>query len=617
MAPANMRSSERRIEDYALIGNAHTAALIDRYGSIDWYCVPRFDSSACFSALLGNERNGCWRIHPARSLKAVRRRYIPDTLVLETTFETASGVATLTDFMPHPDDGAPEIIRIIKGIAGTVPMSLAVTFRFDYGHVVPWVRQRNGVLTAVAGPNALALRSPLGLHGKDMSTVSRFSISAGQSIACTLMWYPSHRPMPEIREPHSLLEETIRWWKNWTANCNAPAEYRDVVVRSAITLKALTHRDLGGIVAAPTTSLPEHLGGARNWDYRYCWVRDATFTLYALLTTGHTEAAAAWREWLIRSAAGEPSTLQIMYGLGGERRLEEFEIPWLAGFAGSRPVRVGNAAHAQRQMDVYGEIMDVFYNAREHGLETNDDAWRIQLELLKFLEKTWEVKDSALWEQRGPERHFTFSRVMSWVAFDRAVKTVERFGFSGPVTRWKRIRRAIHNDICRHGFDRKRNTFVQFYGGKPLDASLLLMPLVGFLPVTEPRVVGTVDAIRRELMKDGFVYRYSTTQSPDGLPEGEGAFLVCSFWLADNLVLMGRRDEARELFDRALSVRNDVGLLSEEYDPVRKRMLGNFPQAFSHVGVINTARNLSRALGPAQLRSEQKGALERPKRPSG
>jgi GH15 family glucan-1,4-alpha-glucosidase len=489
---------------------------------------------------------------------------------------------------------------------------LEITFRFDYGNVVPWVRQRNGVLSAVAGPNALALRCPLGLYGKDKRTVSRFKLAAGQSIPCVLAWYPSHCPMPPPRDAHLLLEETTRWWKGWSARCNAPAEYRDVVLRSAITLKALTHRDIGGIVAAPTTSLPEQPGGVRNWDYRYCWVRDATFTLYALLTTGYTEEAAAWRQWLIRSVAGEPSTLQIMYGLGGERRLEEFEIPWLRGFDESRPVRIGNAAHAQRQMDVYGEITDVLYNARERGLEMDDDAWRIQLELLKFLEKEWDAKESGLWEQRGPERHFTFSRIMSWVAFDRAVKTVERFGLSGPVTRWKRFRRIIHEDVCRHGYDRKRKAFVQYYGGKPLDASLLLIPLVGFLPVTDPRVSGTVDAIQRELMKDGFVYRYSTEDSPDGLPMGEGAFLVCSFWLADNLVLMGRKDEARELFERVLSIRNDVGLLSEEYDPVGKRMLGNFPQAFSHVGMINTARNLSRAVGPAQMRSEQKTSLERP-----
>lgn len=604
-------SSERRIEDYAVIGNARTAALVNRYGSIDWFCVPRFDSAACFAALLGNSENGRWQIRPTRSAVTLRRRYIPETLVLETTFETSSGTVCVIDFMPHPDDGAPAIVRIVKGISGAVPMSFDLTLRFDYGHVIPWVRQRNGVLTAIAGPDAVALRSPLGLHGKDMSTISRFTVAAGQSIACTMTWYPSHLPMPEARDPHALLNRTVQWWKDWSARCSAPAEYRDVVLRSAITLKALTHREIGGIVAAATTSLPENPGGVRNWDYRYCWVRDATFTLYALLTTGYTEEASAWRHWLTRAVAWVPSNLQIMYALGGERRLEEFELPWLEGFAGSRPVRVGNGAHVQRQMDVYGEIMDAIYNAREHGLDMDDEAWRIQLELLKFVEKTWNQKDSGLWEQRGPERHFTFSRVMCWVAFDRAVKTAERFGYKGPIGRWRRYRQMIHEDVCRHGYDRKRKTFVQYYGGKPLDSALLMIPLVGFLPATDPRVVGTVEAIQRELMRNGFVYRYSTTDSPDGFPEGEGAFLICSLWLADNLVLMGRKDEARTLFDRVLSVRNDVGLLSEEYDPVRKRLLGNFPQAFSHVGVINTARNLSRAAGPAELRSQQ-GSQERP-----
>jgi len=598
--------AERRIEDYALIGNARTAALVGRDGSIDWFCVPRFDSGACFAALLGDANNGRWRIAPTQAIRKVSRRYLPDTLVLETTFETDGGSLSITDFMPDPDAGATEITRVVKGLTGTVAMGFDVTFRFDYGHVVPWVRRRDGTLTAIAGSDAVALRTPVALEGKDKATVAEFTVSAGETIASVLTWYPSHRQPPPARDCQDELEKTVSWWRDWSGHCKTTGEWRDVTVRSAITLKALTHRDTGGLVAAATTSLPEQIGGERNWDYRYCWLRDATFTLYALLVTGYTEEATAWRQWLLRSVAGEPSKLQIMYGLAGERRLEEYEIPWLSGFAGSKPVRIGNAAHAQRQMDVYGEVMDMLHGAREHGLDRDDDAWRIQIELLDFLENNWDTTESGLWEERGPEQRFTFSRVMLWVAFDRGIKTVERFGLKGPVQRWKQVRDAIHKDICQHGFDAKRNTFVQYYGGKPVDAALLLMPLVGFLPHDDPRVIGTVDAIQRELMRDGFVYRYSTDESEDGLPPGEGAFLACSLWLADVLILMGRREEARELFERVLSVRNDVGLLAEEYDPVARRMLGNFPQAFSHVGVINTARNLTRTVGPAKMRAEQK-----------
>lgn len=597
--------SGKRIEDYALIGNARTAALVSRNGSIDWFCVPRFDSGACFAALLGDEGNGCWRIAPTGNIRNITRRYLPNTLVLETVFETENGRVSLTDFMPHPDDGAREIIRIVRGLEGKVSMRFDITFRFDYGHLVPWVRRRDRLLTAVVGPDALALRTPLPLEGKGRHTVADFSIAQGETIASTLTWYPSFRDSPHERDCPRLLEETVDWWNDWSARCKTTGEWREVTVRSAITLKALTHRETGGIVAAPTTSLPEWPGGERNWDYRYCWLRDATFTLYALLITGYTEEAAAWRQWLIRSVAGEASRLQIMYGLAGERRLEEFEVPWLAGFDGSKPVRIGNAAHAQRQLDVYGEVMDALHNAREAGLDADDDAWRIQLELLDFLEKSWDLTESGLWEQRGEEQRFTHSQIMSWVAFDRAIKSVERFGLKGPAQRWKQLRDTIHANVCRQGFDRDRNTFVQYYGGKPLDAALLLTPLVGFLPADDPRVVGTVEAIKCELMHDGFVYRYSTEQSHDGLPPGEGAFLACSFWLADNLILMGKRDEARELFERALSTRNDVGLLAEEYDPVGRRMLGNFPQAFSHVGVINTAHNLARTAGPAKMRAEQ------------
>jgi GH15 family glucan-1,4-alpha-glucosidase len=597
--------SSRRIEDYALIGNARTAALVGRDGSIDWFCIPRFDSGACFARLLGDDQNGCWRISPTQRDAKIRRAYRPNTLVLETVFETDGGSVRVIDFMPHPDDGTTEITRVVQGLAGTVAMDFSVVFRFDYGHVVPWVRRRDGLLTAVAGPNALALRTPVALHGRDKTTVGEFTVSAGETITNVLTWYPSHHEPPAARNCQAQLEATTSWWQDWSAHCKVTGEWRDVTVRSAITLKALTHHETGGLVAAATTSLPEWIGGVRNWDYRYCWLRDATFTLYALLVTGYTEEAAAWRKWMLRSMAGEPSKLQIMYGLAGERRLEEYEIPWLSGFAGSKPVRIGNAAHAQRQMDVYGEVMDMLQGAREQGLDRDDDAWRIQLELLRFLGESWDTAESGLWEQRGPEQRFTFSQVMSWVAFDRGIKAVERFGLSGPANRWRQVRDTIHANVCRHGWNSERNTFVQYYGGEPLDASLLLMPQVGFLRCDDPRVVGTVAAIERELMRDGFVYRYSTHESPDGLPPGEGAFLACSLWLADDLVLMGRRDEARELFERVLSVGNDVGLLAEEYDPVGRRMLGNFPQAFSHVGVINTARNLARTIGPAKMRAEQ------------
>jgi GH15 family glucan-1,4-alpha-glucosidase len=595
----------RRIEDYALIGNARTAALVGRNGSIDWFCVPRFDSGACFAALLGDESNGQWRIAPKQPGAKVRRAYRHDTLVLETTFETDSGSVCVTDFMPHPDDGTNEITRIVRGLAGTVEMDFRIIIRFDYGHVVPWVRNRDGVLTAVAGPHALALRTPIALRGQDKTTVGSFTVSAGETIASVLTWYPSHCEVPTARDTQRQLDATTSWWQGWSAHCKINGEWRDVTVRSAITLKALTHKETGGIVAAATTSLPEKVGGERNWDYRYCWLRDATFTLYAMLVTGYTEEAAAWRKWMVRSMAGEPSKLQIMYGIAGERRLDEYTIPWLAGFADSRPVRIGNAAHAQRQMDVYGEVMDMLHGARQYGLERDDDAWRIQLELLSFLEQSWNLAESGLWEQRGPEQRFTFSQVMCWVSFDRAIKTVERFGLGGPAERWKRLRDEIHANVCRRGWDAERNTFVQYYGGKPVDAALLLLPQVGFLPCDDPRVVGTMEAIKRELMHEGFVYRYSTEESPDGLPPGEGAFLACSFWLADLLIMRGQRDEARELFERALSVGNDVGLLAEEYDPHARCMLGNFPQAFSHVGVINTARNLARAIGPAKMRAEQ------------
>jgi GH15 family glucan-1,4-alpha-glucosidase len=597
------QAAARRIEDYALIGDMRTVALVGRDGAIDWLCLPRIDAPACFAALLGDAENGRWLVAPQATPRAVRRRYVDGTLVLETEFETETGRVRLTDFMALPRDDAIDLVRIVTGLEGTVPMQLDARFRFDYGRIVPWVRRDDDGTVVVAGPDALRLTTPLALEGRGFSTVADFTVSAGEQVPMVLTWYRSYDPPPAPREARTLLDDTVELWKQWSTRCRAPEPWRDAVVRSAITLKALTHHRSGGIVAAGTASLPELLGGTRNWDYRYCWLRDATFTLYALMATGYTEEARDWRKWLVRAVAGEPSKLQIMYGLAGERRLEEFEVPWLSGFAGSAPVRIGNAAHVQRQLDVYGEIMDSLNAARAHGLAADDDSWRVQQALMAFVGDHWREPGAGMWEQRGDPRRYVHSAVMAWVAADRAVKAVERFGLDGPAEDWRRLRATIHDEVCRHGFDPARGAFTQTFGGTALDASLLLLPLVGFLPVTDRRVVGTVEAIRRELMQDGFVLRYRTEETDDGLPPGEGAFLACTLWLADNLALMDRTDEARELFERVLAVRNDVGLLAEEYDPVNRRQLGNFPQAFSHVGVINTAANLA-AHGPAHHRSE-------------
>jgi GH15 family glucan-1,4-alpha-glucosidase len=594
-----------RIEDYALIGNTRTVALVGRDGSIDWLCLPRLDSSACFAALLGKRENGRWTIHPAEKPRAVERRYRGETLVLETAFETDSGRVTIIDFMPLPAGGGPaRIVRLVRGERGTVPMRLEAAFRFDYGRVVPWVRRTDHGLRAIAGPEAIRLFTPLPLRGRDKTTIAEFTVSAGQTIPCTLTWTPSHLPEHTAPDPLRDLAETEAFWSDWSGRCNASGEYRDAVIRSLITLKALTYSPTGGIAAAATTSLPEQLGGVRNWDYRYCWLRDTTFTLYALLISGYQDEARAWREWLLRAVAGEPSKLQIMYGLAGERRLSEYELPWLSGYAGSRPVRVGNAAHTQSQLDVYGEVMDAFHCAHGHGIQTDDDAWRVQSVLLNYLEGHWQDTDSGIWEARGAARRYTYSSVMTWVAFDRAVKAVERFGQRGPAERWRALRQKMHDEICAQGFDTARNSFAQYFGGKSLDASLLLMPLVGFLPASDPRIQGTVEAVQRDLVSDGLVLRYVAEGDADGLPPGEGTFLACSFWLADNLALMGRDEEARVLFERLLSLRNDVGLLAEEYDPRARRQLGNFPQAFSHVGVINTAHNLMLRRGPAERRAK-------------
>jgi GH15 family glucan-1,4-alpha-glucosidase len=537
----------------------------------------------------------------------VRRKYRGDTLVVETEFELAGGErAAVIDFMPICErDGRIDVIRIVEGRGGVVPMQMEAVFRFDYGRIVPWVRSRKYGLYAVAGPDALQLRTPVAMHGENLKTVAEFEVRDGERIPFTLTWYPSHLEEPGARDPLELLDDTEKYWREWSSRCHDGGEWHPQVIRSLITLKALTYSPTGGIAAAPTTSLPEWIGGVRNWDYRYCWLRDATFTLYALLSSGYSEEAAAWREWLLRAVAGEPGQIQIMYGIAGERRLTEFEASWLPGYENSSPVRIGNAAHDQFQLDVYGEILDVFHTAQRHHMSRSDDAWLVAGLLMDFVEKHWRDPDEGIWEVRGPRRHFTHSKVMAWVAADRAVKAVERHGREGPVDRWRVLRDTIHADVCVNGFNAERNAFVQFYGGGRLDASLLMIPLVGFLPAHDPRVVGTVEAIQRDLMDEGLVRRYATDDpGVDGLPPGEGAFLPCTFWLVDNLAMMGRYDEARAIFERLLGLCNDVGLFSEEYDPRAKRQLGNFPQAFTHVFLINTAHNLSRTEGPAKVRAK-------------
>ncbi len=579
------------IEDYGLIGDLQTAALVSRHGCIDWLCLPRFDSGAVFAALLGDSENGHWTIQPAGEFRSPGRRYVHDTLVLETDLETSSGAVRLIDFMP-PRGETPDVVRIVEGVRGRVEMRMELVLRFDYGSIIPWVRNLEGTLVGVAGPDAVSLRTPLRLEGRDMRTYAAFTVAEGDRVPFVLTWFASHRPLPEPVEPEQALTETLRYWADWTGRCDHVGDWHDDIHRSLLTLKALTYGPTGGIVAAPTTSLPEALGGVRNWDYRYCWLRDATLTLVALVNSGYVEEAGAWRDWLLRTIAGSPSALQIMYGVAGERRLTEVELPWLAGYEGSKPVRIGNAASAQRQLDVYGEVADAFYQARRRGLVPSDDAWGLTNKLFDWLESGWHEPDEGIWEVRGPKRHFTHSKVMAWVAFDRAVKMVEELGREGPVDRWRAAREDIRDEVLRNGYDAGRGTFVQYYGTDRLDASLLMIPLVGFLPPTDPRVVGTVDAIQRELLRDGLVERYHAdveNLDVDGLPPGEGVFLPCSFWLAEVLALQGRRDEAVELFERLLSLRNDLGLISEEYDPDRRRLVGNFPQAFTHLALVETA----------------------------
>ncbi|MFF9868794.1 glycoside hydrolase family 15 protein [Streptomyces sp. NPDC013953] len=587
----------QRIEDYALIGDLQTAALVGKDGSIDWLCLPRFDSSACFAALLGDEENGHWRLAPKGASACARRSYLGDSLVLESVWETRTGTVRVLDFMPQRDE-APDVVRIVEGISGTVEMAGVLRLRFDFGSIVPWVRRSDGHRVAIAGPDSVWLRSEpeVKTWGQQFSTCSSFTVGAGEKVAFVLTWHPSHRPRPPLVDPYESLEHTLEDWKSWAAQCSYEGPYRDAVLRSLITLKALTYAPTGGIVAAPTTSLPEEIGGVRNWDYRYCWLRDSTLTLGALLSAGYLEEAGAWRDWLLRAVAGDPADLQIMYGLAGERRLPETELPWLRGYAGSRPVRTGNAAVHQLQLDVYGEVIDSLYLAREAGMAAQSHAWNLQLSLLNFLESAWRRPDEGLWEVRGPRRHFVHSKVMAWVAADRAVRTLEAHPeLGGDAARWRVMRDEVHREVCEKGYDPGRNTFTQSYGSRELDAATLLIPRVGFLPPDDPRVVGTVDAVRRELTHDGLVRRYSVEGvAIDGLPGGEGTFLVCSFWLADALRMTGRTKEARELFERLLALRNDVGLLAEEYDPGARRQLGNFPQAFSHVGLVGTACALAR-----------------------
>lgn len=601
-APAPTPQHTPRIEDYALIGDCHTAALVSREGSIDWLCWPRFDSPACFSALVGTPDNGRWRIAPAEPVVRTTRRYRPGTMILETVFETGSGTVALIDFMTAAT-GNSSVVRIVEGRSGQVPMRLDLSLRFDYGSAIPWVTrlQRGTGLRAIAGPEVVVLHSGIRLHGERFTTVGEFTVNAGQRIPFALSRGESHLADPVVPQADVALDEIEAGWVAWSSRCLYQGEWREIVQRSLLTLKALTYYPTGGIVAAPTTSLPEKLQGPRNWDYRYCWLRDATFTLLALIHAGYREEAQAWGAWLRRSVAGTPAQVQTLYGLAGERWLVEWEVPWLAGYRGSRPVRIGNAASSQLQLDVFGELMDALYQEMHLKLAPPNGSWDIQRQLVSHLASIWQEPDESIWEVRGTSRHFTFSKVMAWVAMDRAIRGAEEFNMPGRLDQWRTLRQRIHDSVCREGFSTAKNSFVQYYGGDSLDASLLLLPMVGFLPPEDPRIKGTVAAIQRELTLDGLVLRYRTHEGVDGLPPGEGVFLACSFWLADNLILQGRRREARALFERLIGLCNDVGLLAEEYDPRERRQLGNFPQAFSHLALINTALNLHNH-GPAHRR---------------
>jgi len=583
-----------RIEDYALLGDLQTAALVGRDGSIDWCCFPRFDSGACFAALLGTPDHGRWLLAPDEEIQACTRRYRHDTLILESVFETESGVVRAIDFMP-PRGDAPDIVRIVEGLDGEVPMRSELVIRFDYGSIVPWVRRVDDARVAVAGPDALCYRTPVEVHGENMTTVSEFVLRPGERVPFVLTWYPSHSGLPEEIDPEEALEDAEGYWRLWANTCGHYGDYHDEIHQSLLVLKSLTFGPTGGLVAAPTTSLPEWIGGVRNWDYRFCWLRDTTLTLLVMLNAGYREEAVQWRSWLLRAVAGSPEDVQIMYGLAGERRLEERQIDWLPGYEGSRPVRVGNAASEQLQLDVYGEVIDALYQTRAHGAEPDDNVWALTRKLLEWLENGWRLPDSGIWEVRGPRRHFTHSKVSAWVAFDRAVRYHDEFGREGPVERWRKLRDEIHAEVSARAWCEEKQTFAQFYDSDRLDAAVLLMPLSGFIPADDPRMVSTVAAIRRELSRDGLLLRYLPEEggTVDGLPPGEGVFLPCSFWLVAVLALQGQQDEARELFERLLDLRNDVGLLAEEYDPVSRRQLGNFPQAFTHLALVVAAMALS------------------------
>jgi GH15 family glucan-1,4-alpha-glucosidase len=598
-----------RIEDYALIGDCETAALVAKDGSIDWLCWPRFDSGACFAALLGSHDHGRWSVAPVAPVARVSRGYRQDTLILETDFENAEGGVRVIDFMPIRG-AASDLVRIAVGLHGRVAMRTELLLRFDYGAAVPWVKSLDEhTLQAVAGPDMVVLHASVPVRVEASRSGGEFTLTAGETATFVLSYAPSHLPAPAPVDPQQALAATETFWRQWTGCCTYRGAWPDAMKRSLITLKALTYAPTGGLVAAPTTSLPEHIGGNRNWDYRYCWLRDATLTLLALMDAGYRDEARAWRKWLFRAVAGAPSNIQIMYGLAGERRLPEMELPWLPGYEGSSPVRVGNAAAAQIQLDVYGEVMDALHQARLAGLVGSEGGWAVQKAMVQNLELIWNQPDEGIWEVRGGRRHFTHSKMMAWVALDRMIRTVEEFGLDGPIASWRALRAHIHQQVCQHGFNHERGAFVQSYGSDVLDASLLLLPLVGFLPASDERVRGTVAAIERHLTTDGFVYRYDTRDARDGLPPGEGTFLACSFWLADNFVLQGRTEEACEQFERLLAVRNDVGLLAEEYDPVGRRQLGNFPQAFSHLALAGTALNLARGARPIEQRPES--ALKR------
>ncbi len=576
------------IEDYALLGDLQTAALVHRNGSVDWCCFPRFDSGACFAALLGGREHGRWLLSPTGTVGHVTRRYRHDTLILETVYETEDGAVRAIEFMP-PRGRAPDIVRIVEGLSGRVRMRSELVIRFDFGSIIPWVHRVDGARVAIAGPDALCLRTPIESHGEEMTTVSEFTVTPGERVPFVLTWFPSHEELPGEIDPEVALAETEDYWLSWAGRCSHIGDYHEEIHQSLLLLKALTYAPTGGIVAAPTTSVPEWIGGVRNWDYRYCWLRDATLTLLAMLHAGYADEAVAWRKWLLRAVAGSPGDVQIMYGIAGERRLDERELDWLPGFEGSRPVRVGNAASGQLQLDVYGEILDALFQTRSYGAPEDDNVWSLTRKLLEWLETGWRKKDAGIWEVRGPNRHFTHSKMMAWVAFDRGVRFHEEFGREGPVERWRELRETIKDEVLARAWSEERRAFTQSYESEELDASLLLMALVGFLPATDPRFASTVDAIVRELTVDGLVLRYSSSSSVDGLPPGEGVFLPCSFWLADVLARQGRVEEARELFERLLDLRNDVGLLAEEYDPVARRQLGNFPQAFTHLALVGAA----------------------------